>query len=256
MRLIILFLFFFTQYLFSQEDPTVYENDSKAYYNEIFNEFSNERSFCDLSLFSNHTFSFYSRPHLSCSTWQEVKGNWTKRKNIYTFLSQYEVVENDTRFKFNSDSLKRYLLKFRTDKKSELKNRIIKIQFMYDFDSELDDINKTMSLNESDAIEIPFLGIFNQDKLASIRIEYQLSSSEKRYSYITENKTVNIKEKDIPNVIEIVFVEKPIKEIVYRTTVGKLEGERLEIISSTKTKPNLPEYLQEIGFEKYYQLRK
>lgn len=256
MRLIILFLFFFTQYLFSQEDPTVYENDSKAYYNEIFNEFSNERSFCDLSLFPNHTFSFYSRPHLSCSTWQEVKGNWTKRKNIYTFLSQYEVVENDTRFKFNSDSLKRYLLKFRTDKKSELKNRIIKIQFMYDFDSELDDINKTMSLNESDAIEIPFLGIFNQDKLASIRIEYQLSSSEKRYSYITENKTVNIKEKDIPNVIEIVFVEKPIKEIVYRTTVGKLEGERLEIISSTKTKPNLPEYLQEIGFEKYYQLRK
>lgn len=256
MRIKILFLFLFTQHLLSQEDPAVYENDSKAYYNQAFNEFSNERSFCDLTLFDNHTFSFYCRPHLSCSTWREVKGNWKKHKNTYTFLSQYEVVENDTRFTFNSDSLKRYLLKFQTDQKSDLKNRIIKIHYMYDYYSGLDDIEKTVSFNENSTIEIPFSQIPDQDKLASIRIEYQLSPSEKRYGYITESKTVNVKEKEIPNLVEIEFVEKPLKEIVYRTTVGRLEGERLEIISSSKTKTTLPEYLDEISFERYYQLRK
>lgn len=252
----IIFLILFTQYLFSQEKPIVYENDAKAYYNKNFSEYSNERSFCDLSIFPNSTFSFYSRPYSSCITWKEIKGKWKKENNVYTFSSQYEVSEKDIRFTFNNDSLKRYLLKFRTDKKSEMKNRIIKLNYEYDFDAEIDDVEKVMNFNQDNSIEIPFTEIPNLDKLASIRIEYLLSSSEKRFGYITENNTVNVKEKDIPNVVEIEFVVHPIKEIVYRTTIGKLVGEKLEIVSSTKTKTSLPEYLGEIGFEKYYELRK
>ena len=252
----ILFIILFTQLLFSQEKPIVFVNNSKEYTNKNFDEFSNERSFCDLTIFPDSTFSFYSRPHLSCFTWHEIKGKWKKEKNIYTFLSEYQVTENDTRFTFGENSAKRYFLKFRTDKKSSLKNRSIKIQYIYDFDSNIDDVEKMMNFNQDNSIEIPFDEIPNHDKLASIRIEYHLSASEKRSAYITESKMVNVKQKDIPNIVEIEFVEEPKKEMVYRTTIGKLEGDKLEIISSIKTKPNLPEYLTEIGFEKYYELRK
>ncbi|GEC77917.1 hypothetical protein [Flavobacterium aquatile] len=254
----IFFLILSTQFLFAQEKPIVFENNAKAYSNKNFDEFSNERSFCDLTISQDSTFSFYSRPHLSCYTWNEIKGKWKKEKNIYTFLSEYQVTENDTRLTFAKDSTKKYLLKFATDKKSTLKNRSIKIVYMYDFYAEIkiDDIEKIMSFNQDNSIEIPFDEIPNHEKLASFRIEYFLSASEKRYQYITESKMVNVKERDIPNIVEIEFVEQPKKEMVYRTTIGKLEGDKLEIVSSVKTKPSLPEYLTEIGFEKYYELRK
>jgi transposase-like protein len=241
---------------FSQEKPIVYVNNAKAYHNKDYSWFSNERSFCDLTILPDSTFSFYSRPYTSCSTWNEIKGKWKKENNTYTFLSQYEVSENDTRFIFSNDLTKKYLLKFKTDKNSELKNRSIKIDYWYDYDAKIDHVEKTMNFNEDNSIEIPFKEIPNHKKLASIRIEYYLSANEKRYAYITEGNIANVKEKDIPNIVEIEFVEQPIKEIVYRTTIGKLDGEKLEIISSSKTKISLPDYLKEIDFEKYYELRK
>gem|GEM_PF-872688 len=254
MKLKILFFILFTQYLFSQEKSIVYVNSAKAYYDKSINYFSNETTFCDLTINSDFTFSFYSRPNVSCFTWKEIKGNWKKEKNIYTFSSQYEVKENDTRFTFNKDETKKYFLKFRTDKKAELKNRNIKIEYMYDFYSKIDEVEKIMKFNQDNSIEIPFIDIPNLDKLAAIRIEYQLNSSEKRFAYITENKTINIKENDIPNIVEIEFVEFPKKETVYRTTIGKIENEQLEIVSSTLTKTSLPYNLREIGFEKFYKI--
>lgn len=252
----IFFLILSTQFLFAQEKPVVFVNYSKAYYNKTFNEFSNERSFCDLTISPDSTFSFYCRPHLSCSTWREIKGKWKKEKNVYTFLSDYQVTEEDTRLVFGKSLSKKYLLKFATDKKSELKNRTIKIEYVYDYDAKIDDIEKMMSFNQDNSIEIPFEKIPNHDQLASIRIEYYLSASEKRYTYITEGQILNVKEKDIPNIVEIEFLEQPLKEMVYRTTIGKLEGDKLEIVSSVKTKTSLPEYLTEIEFEKYYELSK
>jgi len=256
MNLKALILILFTQFLFSQEKSIVYENDAKSYYNKNYSWNSNDLSFCDLTISPDSTFSFYCRPNISCFSWHEIKGKWKIKKNIYTFLSQYEVSEKDMRFTFNNDSEKRYLLKFKTDKKSELKNRSIKIEYVYDYDAKIDDFEKIMSFNQNNSIDIPYTEIPNLDKLAAIRIEYQLNSSERRYGYITENKMVNIKVKDIPNVVEIEFVEEPKKEIVYRTTIGKLENEKIEIISSTKTNTSLPDYIIDIGFEKYYQLRK
>ena len=254
MKLYFLLFILIGQYVFSQENSIVYVNDAKSYHNKTQNYFSNEPTFCDLTIKSDFTFSFYSRPNVSCFTWKEIKGNWKKKKNIYTFSSQYGVKENDTRFAFSQDTTKKYFLKFRTDKKSELKNRVVKIEFMYDFDTKLDEVKKTMTLNSNNSIEISFTEIPNIEKLAAIRIEYLLSSSEKRFGYITENEVVNVKEKDIPNVVEIEFVELPKTEIVYRTTTGKIENERLEIVSSTLTKSSLPYYLGEIGFEKYYRI--
>jgi len=254
MKLKILFFILFTQYLFSQEKSIVYVNSATAYYDKSINYFSNETTFCDLTIKSDFTFSFYSRPNVSCFTWKEIKGNWKKEKNIYTFSSQYEVKENDTRFTFSKDETKKYFLKFRTDKKAEMKNRNIKIEYMYDFYSKIDEVEKMMNFNQDNSIEIPFIDIPNLDKLAAIRIEYQLNSSEKRFAYITENKTINIRENDIPNIVEIEFVEFPKKETVYRTTIGKIENEQLEIVSSTLTKTSLPYNLREIGFEKYYKI--
>ncbi|MCL9805757.1 hypothetical protein NAT51_12470 [Flavobacterium amniphilum] len=252
----ILLSILFTQFLIAQNKPVVYENDSNAYYNKDRNKLSYETTFCDLTLSPDSTFSFYHRPHISCFTWKEVKGKWKKKDNIYTFSSQYDVFENDTRKIFRKDSSEKYQLKFSTDKKSELKNRTIKVGYIYDFDSNLKNMETTMEFNQYDNIEIPFKEIPNHDKLASIRIDYQLSASEKRNTYITENRIVNKKEREIPNIVTIEFVEEPKKETVYRTTIGRLADETLEIISFEKTKTSLPEYLEEIGFERYYELRK
>lgn len=254
MKIKILIFILFTQYIFSQKKSIVYVNSAKAYYDKSINYFANEKTFCDLTINSDFTFSFYSRPNVSCFTWKEIEGKWKKEKNIYTFSSQYELIENDTKFTFRNDTTKKYFLKFRTDKKSVLKNRNIKIQYEYDFNAKIDEVKKIMIFNQDNSIEIPFTDIPNLEKLAAIRIEYQLNPSEKRFTYITENKTINIKENDIPNIVDVEFIEFPKKEIVYRTTIGKIENEQLEIISSTLTKSSLPYYLKEIGFEKYYKI--
>lgn len=223
MNLKISFLVLFVQCLFAQNKPIVFVNNAKAYYGNNFNaEFLNEPSFCELTINPDSTFSFYSRPDVSCLTWKEVKGKWRKQKELYIFLSQYEIIENSTRFFFKQDSNNRYLLKFKTDKNSELKNRMMKIEYVYGFADKLDDFEKEFILNKDNSIEILFSDIPNLEKLASIRIEYQLRANEKRYQYITENKTINEKELDIPNVVEIEFIENPKKEIVYRTTKERL----------------------------------
>lgn len=113
-----------------------------------------------------------------------------------------------------------------------------------------------MYIDQNNTIEILFKEIPNHKKLASIRIEYFLNSKEKRCGYITESEVVNVKEKDIPNIVEIEIIEKLIKETIYRTTIGKLDGQTLEIISSTKTSTSLHDYVKEIEFEKFYELSK
>lgn len=256
MKFKLIFLILLSQSLFCQEKAVVYENDATAYWNKSRNEFSNEETYCDLTINPDSTFSFYSRPAMSCFTWHEIEGKWKKRNEIYTFSSQYEVSENDTRISYNQNSSKKFLLKFKTDKNSELMNRNIKIEYLYDFDSKLEDVEKSMNFNQNNIIEIQFSEIPNFDKLASIRILYLLNSKDRRDGYITKNKYVNVREVEIPNVVEIEFVEIPKKETIYRTTIAKLHNGKLEIISNDKTKTTLPEYLSEIGFEKYYNLRK
>ncbi|RED26691.1 hypothetical protein BD847_0613 [Flavobacterium cutihirudinis] len=256
MNLKIVFLILFNQYLIAQNKPDVYVNYTKqAVENMSDVEFISQSTFCEIDIFSNSTFRFISRPYISCLTWREIKGNWEKNNDIYKFLSQYEVIENDLRFKFKSDTTQKYLLKFKTDKNSGLRNRKIKIQFMYNFNDKISDIDREYVLNENNSVEIPFLEIPNLEKLASFRVEYQLNVNEKRFGYITENKITNLKEKDIPNIIEIEFVEIPNKEIVYRTTLGRIKDRKLEIISSDKTKTTLPDYFDEIAFEKYYEIQ-
>ncbi|MFB3387145.1 hypothetical protein [Flavobacterium sp. LAR06] len=257
MKFKVLFLILFAQSLFAQDKPIVFVNNSKAYYNAKTDfDFVNEPTFSEITINPNSTFFFYSRPHVSCFTWREVKGKWKKEKNIYTFINQYEIIENDIKFTFKRDPAEKYVLKFKTDRKSELKNRIIKIQYLYNFDDKIDDFEKLINLNQEDLIIIPFSEIPNLGKLASIRIEYQLNGNEKRYGYITENKVINIRENSIPNNIEIEFIEFPKKEIVYRTTKANVNNGNLQIISSEKTKIKMIDYSDEIGFEKNYKLEK
>lgn len=253
----VLFLILLTQCVFAQNKPLVFRNNIGAYHDYV-SDFDNlnELTFSEITINPNSTFSFYSRPYVSCLTWKEVKGKWKKQNELYMFFSQYEIVENDTRFFLKQDSNNRYLFRFKTDKNSELKNRMIKIEYVYDFDDKLDDFEKEFILNQDNSVEILFSEIPNLEKLASIKVDYQLSVNKRRYAYITENKTVNLKESDIPNVIEIEFIEKPKKEIVYRTIKGKIDNGKLEIISSEKTKSKLPDCSQEIGFERYYELEK
>lgn len=103
---------------------------------------------------------------------------------------------------------------------------------------------------------ILFKDVPNLDKIAALRIEYLLNFTEKRYTYLTENKTVNIKENDLPNIINVEFIERPKKEIVYRTITALVKKDKLKIISISKTKTTLPDYKSEIQFEESYSLKK
>jgi hypothetical protein len=88
-------------------------------------------------------------------------------------------------------------------------------------------------------------------------VEYPWNENENRIAYLTENKYLNKKEVDIPNVINVEFVEIPNKEIVYRTTKGIIQQDKLFIISSTKTKASLPDRRREmLVFDSIYPLKK
>ena len=105
-------------------------------------------------------------------------------------------------------------------------------------------------------IEIPFKDIPNRDKLASIRIEYLLNYNEKRFSYLTQNNTLNVRNGDLPNVIGVELVENPKREIVYRKIKGVIQNTSMVIVSTTKNKTMLPDYYREMLFEDSYALGK
>lgn len=251
---LILILIFYSQIFLGQQ---TYINNTTAYTNKTYSDTLNKPTINEITINPDFTFEFWSRPYISCFTWQKQEGTWKKKKNFILFNDQYEVSENDMRFTFDKNIQQDYfLLRFRTDKNSALKTKSIKIEYVYDFDKHFDGIEKELILDSDNNLQIPFKDIPNLDDLASIRIEYSLSNDEKRSGYITESEITNIKEKNIPNIVTIEFVEKPQKETIYRTTTGKFVNKQLEIISISKTKAKLPDYFNDITFEKMYELLK
>jgi hypothetical protein len=253
----IIFWLFVGQALLGQGKPIIYHSVRSNYY-VVPN--SNDTFFAarvnEITLNPDSSFEFWSRPYISCLTWHQYKGKWRKEKDTLFFLDQYEIMENDTRAIYKRDSKQEFLINFRTDKNSELKNRNIKVQYVYDYDAHIEDIEKAFTFKSDNTLGINFTDIPHLKQLAAIRIEYQLNPKEIRYTYLTENKTVNLRKENIPNIIAVEFVEMPKKEAVYRTIKSIIQNDSLVIISVSKTKTTLLDYFGHIEFENRYVLDK
>ena len=193
---------------------------------------------------------------MSCRTWQLYKGTWMKEKNTLFFYDNYEVLENDVKVSYGRAAKQSFVIELKTDRGSPLKNRQVRIQFFYDYATHLPEGDTTLSLNDADKLEIPFKHVPNLEKLASIRVEYQLSSEDKRYCFLTKSHTVNLKKGDVPNVAKVRFIEKPKREIAYRVSKATLKNNTLTVVATTKTKTILPDYHRDIKFESSYSLEK
>lgn len=250
------------QTMYGQTKAIIFRNDLNAYYSETrqkdtlkgFSFFKPKIN--EITLNPDASFEFWSRPNMSCFTWHSYKGTWKRDKDTIFFYDNYEVDELDTRATYKKDSKKEFVITFKTDKNLGLKNRNIKIQYWYDYDAHLETPETNFTLTADNSVTIPFADIPNLDKLASIRVEYLLNFTEKRFDFLTENKTANVIQADIPNIINVLFVEKPKKEIVYRTIKSIEKDGNLKILSVTKTTVNLPDYHRNIEFEDSYALSK
>ncbi len=250
------------QTIYGQTRAIIFRNNLNAYYSEArpkdtlsgFRFF--EPKINEITLNPEATFEFWSRPNVSCFTWQSYKGTWKKNNDTLIFSDNYQVDENDTKATYKRDSKQEFAITFKTDKGSILKNKSIKIQYEYDYDAHIDSPEKVFTLDANNSVVITYKDIPNLDKLAAIRIEYLLNYTEKRYNYLTENKTSNRKEGDVPNIIEVEFVERPKKEIVYRIIRAVVKNDTLRIISMSKTKTIMPDYYRDIEFEDSYSLSK
>lgn len=253
--LIITILFFFGLQALGQTYPLTFANRGKPIIIMGRDTFYSQKVH-EITLNPDSTYAFWSRPHVSCFTWHQYKGTWKKEMDTVFFYDNYEIKENDTRVIYKKDLRKSFFISFKTDRNAELKNKIVNVQFVYDYNAQLEDSAAVISLGANNTIEIPFDKIQSLIQLASIRIEYQLNAGEKRYSHLTENTTVNIKEKEIPNIINVEFVENPKKETVYRIIKAVIQKDTLAIVSSSKTKTTLQDYNRDIEFEGSYTLNK
>ncbi|WP_028284031.1 hypothetical protein [Olleya marilimosa] len=250
----IIFSLLIGQSIFGQKTPISYVSIEKVKDSSA-NPWVIDNRISQITLTSKNEFEFRSFPiPSSCLTWREYKGTWERKNDTLIFSEQYEIVENDARFAFSNKRQNEYYhLEFKTDKKSKLTEKHIEIQFVYDFDSDFKDVKLNMELDNDFSLKIPFNQIPNRKSLASIRFEYFLSNGEKRYGYITENQTVNVKEKELPNYIGITLIEKPKKEIIYRITKALLTENKIKIISKEKSNSDLPDYTEEIEFKEIYE---
>ena len=247
-------------YVYGQDKAITFSNSLNAYYSnakpndtlrglKFFEPKINE-----ITLNPDLTFEFWSRPSMSCFTWRSYKGIWKKNNDTLFFYDNYQVEENGTKAIYKRDSRQEFVLSFKTDKGSVLKNKSIKIEYEYDYDAHIDSPEKIFSLDANNSVVIPYKNIPNLNKLAAIRIEYLLNYTDKRYNYLTENNTVNVKQGDIPNIIDVEFVERPKKEIVYRIISAVVKKNTLRIVTNSKTKTILPDYHSDIEFEDSYSL--
>jgi len=210
----------------------------------------------EITLYPDSIFEFWCRPHISCLTWRRYGGTFSKENDTLFFHDKYEVDENDVRATYKADSRQLFLISFKTDKNSTLRNKEIKVQYVYDYDAHIDEPDSIFNLTAGNTLEIPFKVIPYLHQLAAIRIEYQLNAKEKRYQYLTKNNPLNRNRGDIPNLISVEFVESPKKEIVHRTIKGIIRKDTLVIVSTAKTKTTLPDYHDAIEFEDGYTLHR
>ncbi len=265
--LLAIFLIFFGRILYAQNKIVSYRNLRNSYEDKDSLKtikagplkglsFFGETRVNEITLNTDSTFNFWSRPNFSCFTWGEYKGTWKRSKDTVLFYNNYGVIQNDVSVTYNRDKEHMYHISFFTDKNSELKNKKIKVGYMYDYDSHLEGAKKLFYLNANNEIRIPFTEISNHNKLSAITIEYMLNGTNKRYGCLTQNRISNIRSGKLPNLIKVTFVENLEKQIVYRTIKGLLRNNTLEIVSTIKSKITLPDYYPEIMFEKIYTLDK
>lgn len=256
MRVLIIIVFFlFAQHLNAQKMSLTYTNYGTPIV--LGKDTIRSNKIQEIIIHPDSTFEFWSVPiPSSCLTWHEYKGTWGIEKDTLVFLNHYEVMENDVQASYQKNSTKAFLISVKTDKKSVLTNRKIKVQFIYDFKEDLEDIDSVFELSERNTLKIPFTSIPYFNQLASLKIEYQLNDDDVRSGYLTTNKTVNLRHDDIPNIINVRFIVVPRKEVVYRTIKGVFKGNSIIIVSSDKTRCSLPEYWQDIEFESSYILTK
>ena len=252
MKYILIILIFISQNLIGQTNAISFTNRDS-----IYNELGFDSKIHEIILNPDSTFEFWSRPQISCFSWVEYNGQWEKLNDTIYFYDRYEINEKPIEYIYQKQPKREfYELKFFTDSGSELKNRLVDIEFVYDFGSNLSDVKKKMRLNSDNEIKIPFAQIPNHSKLASIGIEYYLDEKRKRIGYITENKFANVRMVEVPNMVTIQFKENPQKEIIERTNIGVISGDTLTIISSFKTKSILPDYHRKLIFKANYKLAK
>lgn len=253
--------------LCAQERPIVFRNNTNAYYNKkpvissnkaskkrVISAHSFSATINEIRLNTDSTFTFLSMPRESCFTWQEFKGTWYKQNDTLMFTEKKQLEEMDVRSFYNNNTRQSFLISFKTDKGSPLQNRQIKVQYIYDFGAHLEDIEQVLTLKAGNTLEIPFQSIPHLDQLAALKIEYLLNFTEKREGYLTQNKVVNKKERKVPNLINVEFVEKPLKEVVYRTTKAVWQNDTLTVVSTVSTKSRLVDYGSNASFEDVYTL--
>ncbi|NRD24896.1 hypothetical protein HNV10_16700 [Winogradskyella litoriviva] len=241
------------QSVFGQKTPISFVNDSRIENNQ---GWTIDNKISEITLKTNNEFEFWSRPVInSCLTWREYNGTWEKKNDTIIFYDQYELKASDSKFRFSSNEQNEfYYLKFKTDKDSDLTNKNINIAFVFDLGSEEWDFEeREMTLEDDFSLKIPFENIPNIDKLASIRFLYYLENGEKRFEFISADETVTIKEKVLPNWIEVTLIEQPEKEIVKRITKAILIDNKIRIISSKKNNTNLADETPELIFKEFYE---
>lgn len=257
MRYLIPIFFLVSNCFFGQQKTLKFVNDDHSYYDKSRNDFSNYSHIInDIVMKPDSTFEFDSRPYYSCVTWKNYKGKYQIINDTIVFQDNYLVEDDKVRVFYNRTSDDFYLLKFGTDKKSYLNNRSIRIEIQYDFDAKIDDIEKTYIMDSNNEVKILFKDIPNLEKVANIRIEYLLSPTDRRSEYLTENNTINVRDSELPNHIEVEFIEIPKKQVVYRESKFLRKDNKLIFLSTFKTKTMLHDYNRTIEFEKYYTLKK
>lgn len=207
----------------------------------------------EINFKSETDFTFNIMPNVSCLTWRELNGKWENRNDTIFFYDQYEIYERDVRFKFSNNSLNNfYHLKFKTDHNSTWSNQEIKIDFVYDFDSQLDNLKSVWQLSDDFSLNIPYDKIPNLERLASIRYEFNLTTIGKRTGYITTSDRVNVRTEHIPNEIQITLIENPRKETVRRLIKGILKDDIIKIVSTEKSDVTLKDNTEELKFKEDY----
>ena len=234
----------------NQESEVVYENlDFKSQrYNRIIDQ---------INLQTDTKFEFRSIPNVSCITWKVFDGTYKIQNDTIIFTDKFTLEDPDMIFKSETDNkIESYVFNFKYDNNQKIDGREIKIVLLYDFDSQIKDIEKTFVIKPNYRIELPFKDVANQTKLVSFRIELNPNTNRTIWNYFTtsefaNNKVNELKVNKLPNIIDITFIANPKKEEITRITKGVVDKNKIEIISSI-SQSNLKNYTDLLLFKSNY----
>ncbi|MEO0471580.1 MAG: hypothetical protein AAF206_18260 [Bacteroidota bacterium] len=221
-----------------------------------------------IELQPNGSFSMLDMSSGSCYLWRQYDGQWRQNGDSVFLTHQYEVKGPEMLFTHSSQPDKQYFeFDFSANPSHLLREREVELRFHYAFDridengesvrldGQVQDFSYRAILNQNNQIFLPFDSVPQVHQLFAISFSFRISTDQTREAEFNHGNSFLTISTDLPNQIQILLVEQPERETIYRKLTAIIKENQLHLVTNTHTETHLEDPARRWRFFPTYEMK-